>query len=73
MDVSGKKVVVVGLGRSGAAAARLARRAGAEVTVTEQREDRQLQSQAGRLRREGVVVQLGGHDAGVAAGAALVR
>jgi UDP-N-acetylmuramoylalanine--D-glutamate ligase len=38
MNLDGKKVLVVGLGRSGAAAARLCAARGARVTVTDVRE-----------------------------------
>lgn len=37
LSLAGKKVLVVGLARSGAAAARLAAREGARVTVTDRR------------------------------------
>ena len=38
MDVAGKKVTVVGLARSGVAAARLLQEAGAVVTVADQKD-----------------------------------
>jgi len=55
----GKKGVVLGLGRSGLAAARLLKRSGAEVTVCDSGESSALMERAELLRREGVVVILG--------------
>ena len=57
-SVHGREVVVVGAARSGVAAAELARRRGAAVTLTEQRPTFE---QADRLRAAGVRLELGGH------------
>ncbi|HEY0840649.1 MAG TPA: UDP-N-acetylmuramoyl-L-alanine--D-glutamate ligase [Vulgatibacter sp.] len=62
MDVAGKKVLVVGLARSGAAAARLLRREGADVTVTDARSAEALADPVAALLPLGVRFELGGHD-----------
>ena len=57
-SVRGRRVLVVGAARSGIAAAELAARRGADVTLTEQRETFDL---VHRLRAAGVQLELGGH------------
>jgi UDP-N-acetylmuramoylalanine--D-glutamate ligase len=57
-SVHGRRVLVVGAARSGIAAAELAARRGAEVTLTETRETFDA---VDRLRAEGVQLELGGH------------
>jgi len=60
MELKGKDVVVLGLGRSGMAAASLLQRDGARVVVRDESAgDHQLQERAMRLRRLGVRVELG--------------
>jgi len=60
MELKGKDVVVLGLGRSGMAAASLLQRDGARVVVRDESTgDHQLQERAMRLRRLGVRVELG--------------
>ncbi len=70
-ELSGRKVTVVGLARSGAAAARLCAREGAVVTVTDRRGEAEL---AGPLQAlpGGVRRRLGGHDLADFEGADLV-
>lgn len=58
MELSGKRVVVVGLGKSGIAAARLCARRGAQVIGTDRAERPQL---ARELTGLGVELVLGGH------------
>ncbi|HKN48611.1 MAG TPA: UDP-N-acetylmuramoyl-L-alanine--D-glutamate ligase, partial [Actinomycetota bacterium] len=58
---------IVGLGRSGAAAARLLAGAGIEVRVTESRDTPALAGVAAELATLGVVTELGGHGEGIAA------
>jgi UDP-N-acetylmuramoylalanine--D-glutamate ligase len=53
MELTGKKVLVVGLGRSGAAAARLCASRGAQVTVTDLRADAKADLPAGIARELG--------------------
>lgn len=58
----GKKIVVVGLGRSGIAAARLLKAKGAHVGVTEEAQGSGRDAAALALRAKGVDVELGGHS-----------
>ncbi|MGH8597604.1 MAG: Mur ligase family protein, partial [Gammaproteobacteria bacterium] len=58
-DLKNKDVVVLGLGRSGMAAASLLRRDGARVVVRDESDGRQLEERADRLRQLGVRVELG--------------
>jgi UDP-N-acetylmuramoylalanine--D-glutamate ligase len=71
-ELKGKKVTVVGLARSGVAAARLCAREGAAVTVTDRRGEKDLAAALATL--DGVPVRraLGGHDRADFEGADLV-
>ncbi|HWV38457.1 MAG TPA: UDP-N-acetylmuramoyl-L-alanine--D-glutamate ligase [Vulgatibacter sp.] len=62
MELSGRKVLVVGLARSGVAAARLLCREGAQVTATDLRPASALAGAVGELLPLGVRFELGGHD-----------
>ena len=53
---AGKKTVVLGLGRSGIAAARLLLRCGAHVTICDSGESEVISERAELLRKEGVIV-----------------
>ncbi len=65
-DLRGKKVVVVGLGASGIAAARLCAARGATVTGTDGKTREQASSELVALEGAGVRLALGGHaDAGL--------
>ncbi len=70
-DLGGKKVTVVGLAKSGVAAARLCSREGARVTVTDRRPAADLEAQVAALG-PGVRLALGGHDRADFEGADLV-
>jgi len=59
-QLDGKRVLVVGLGRSGSAAARLCAARGARVTVTDSRAADALASVTATLPA-GVTLELGGH------------
>ncbi|MFZ4116659.1 MAG: UDP-N-acetylmuramoyl-L-alanine--D-glutamate ligase [Chthoniobacterales bacterium] len=59
MSYREKKCVVIGLGRSGLAAARLLAREGAHVSVLDSSEEEVLQEKAALLRLENINVQLG--------------
>jgi UDP-N-acetylmuramoylalanine--D-glutamate ligase len=61
MDLKGKKVLVVGLGKSGLAAALFLRRRGASVTVSDVRSADALADQIPALLDEGIAVETGGH------------
>ncbi len=63
-----KKVTVVGLARSGLAAARLLKKLGADVTVTEAKRSEPYERLARELGEEGVAVELGGHSRAAVAG-----
>ncbi len=61
MELKGKKVLVVGLGKSGLAAALFLRRQGAQVTVSDVRSAEALAREIPGLIEEGISVEAGGH------------
>jgi len=61
MELKGKKVLVVGLGKSGLAAALFLRRRGAQVTVSDMRSASALAKEIPALLAEGIMVESGGH------------
>jgi UDP-N-acetylmuramoylalanine--D-glutamate ligase len=61
MDLKGKKVLVVGLGKSGLAAALFLRHRGAQVTVSDVRSAEALAKDIPALLEEGIMVEAGGH------------
>jgi len=61
MELKGKKVLVVGLGKSGLAAALLLRRHGAQVTVSDIRSAAALAKEIPELLEQGINVEAGGH------------
>src|SRR6201985_2376389 len=61
MELKGKKVLVVGLGKSGLAAAIFLRRRGAQVTVSDIRSAEALAKDIPGLLEEGINVEAGGH------------
>ena len=61
MDLKGKKVLVVGLGKSGLAAALFLRRRGAQVKVSDVRSAEALAKDIPALLEEGINVEAGGH------------
>jgi UDP-N-acetylmuramoylalanine--D-glutamate ligase len=61
MELKGKKVLVVGLGKSGLAAALFLRRKGANVTVSDVRSAEALAKDIPALLEEGIMVEAGGH------------
>ena len=63
MDLKNKTILVLGLGRSGAASALFFGARGARVKVSDAADTGPLQAQAANLRRSGVAVELGGHSA----------
>jgi len=62
LDIGGQRLLVVGLARSGVAAARLALSRGARVTVTDRRAATELGPAVQQLQGTGVAFALGGHD-----------
>lgn len=71
MNLDGKHIVILGLARSGAAAARFALGRGARVTINDVKPAEKLPA-AAELEAEGVRVIAGGHPAGLFEGADLV-
>jgi UDP-N-acetylmuramoylalanine--D-glutamate ligase len=61
MELKGKKVLVVGLGKSGLEAALFLRRCGAQVTVSDVRSAEALAKDIPALLEEGIMVEAGGH------------
>ena len=61
MNVAGKKILVVGIARSGVAAARLLATHGARVTANDAKDEAQLAREADELRAAGVRLVPGGH------------
>jgi UDP-N-acetylmuramoylalanine--D-glutamate ligase len=61
MELKGKKALVVGLGKSGLAAALFLRRQGAQVTVSDIRSAASLAKEIPALLEEGIMVEAGGH------------
>jgi UDP-N-acetylmuramoylalanine--D-glutamate ligase len=62
MDLAGKKVLVVGLGKSGIAAARVLLARGARVVANDARQGDELAPEALGLAEQGALLALGGHD-----------
>ena len=61
MELKGKKVLVVGLGKSGLAAALFLRKQGAHVTVSDMRSAAALAKEIPALLEHGISVESGGH------------
>ena len=61
MQIEGKKVLVVGIARSGVAAARVLVSRGAVVTANDMKLESDLAAEVDELRRLGVMLSLGGH------------
>ncbi len=60
-EIEGKKVLVVGLGKTGIAAARFAASRGARVVATDSKPLEALGDDVARLGTEGIVLECGGH------------
>ncbi len=61
MELKNKRILVVGMGRSGIAAARFLRRHGAQVTVSDVRSAAALSHEIPELVEQGIMVEAGGH------------
>jgi len=72
MDVAGKRIVVVGLARSGVAASRFLASRGARVVAADRKPQEQLPEEALSLSALGVTLALGPHPPGLFADADLV-
>lgn len=62
MELKGKRVLVLGLGRSGLASALFLKSQGAMVTVSDTKSEDQLRDQIPSLLDEGIAVETGGHS-----------
>ena len=62
MELKGKRVLVVGLARTGVATALFCAARGAVVTATESRTRRRSARASAELRAAGVILELGGHQ-----------
>ncbi|MFO7665417.1 MAG: UDP-N-acetylmuramoyl-L-alanine--D-glutamate ligase [Desulfobacterales bacterium] len=62
MKISGEKVVVAGLGKTGMSVALFLKKRGAQVTVTDSSADRELADRADSLGKMGIKVELGFHN-----------
>lgn len=61
MDLTNKRVLVVGLGKSGVASALFLKKHGARVTVSDAKPEDQLRSEIPLLLDHGITVETGGH------------
>ncbi len=61
MEVKGKRVLVVGLGKSGVASAQFLAARGARVTVSDTRTQHELKDQIPALLERGIAIETGGH------------
>jgi len=61
MDLNNKRVLVVGLGKSGVASALFMKRRGARVTVSDTKAQDELKAEIPALLDEGIAVETGGH------------
>jgi UDP-N-acetylmuramoylalanine--D-glutamate ligase len=61
MDLKNKRVLVVGLGRSGVAAAFFLQEHGAKVTVSDTKSEAQLQQEVAQLLDRGISIEAGRH------------
>ena len=71
-DLSGCKVTVTGLGRTGRAAAEFLAGRGARVTVSDSRPEKDVSEAAGALAKLGIDLELGGHKVRTFTGADLI-
>ncbi|MFQ5834790.1 MAG: UDP-N-acetylmuramoyl-L-alanine--D-glutamate ligase [bacterium] len=72
MMLKGKKVLVLGMGISGMGAIRLLKEAGAQVTVNELEDDKEMRARASEFERKGIKVILGSHPLEILAGQELI-
>src|SRR5579863_9709017 len=61
IQLEGKRVLVVGLARTGIATALFCAAHAARVTATEERDEANVSEAAAKLRAAGVALELGGH------------
>ena len=61
MELKDQRVLVVGLGKSGVAAAHFLQQRGARVTVSDSKPQTELNKEIPALLDKGIVVETGGH------------
>src|SRR5947208_13891059 len=61
MELNGKRVLVVGLGKSGVASALFLKSRGAQVTVSDSKPQEQLSEEIPILLDHGIIIETGGH------------
>src|SRR5437660_6179089 len=61
MELNNKRVLVVGLGKSGVASALFLRSRGAQVTVSDSKPQEQLSEEIPTLLDHGIIIETGGH------------
>jgi UDP-N-acetylmuramoylalanine--D-glutamate ligase len=62
LELRGKRVLVVGLARTGVATAMFCAARGAAVTATDSRTENEIGAEIAKLREAGVTLELGGHQ-----------
>ncbi len=62
IELRGKRVLVVGLARTGVATSLFCARRGAGVTATDSRTENEIGAEIAKLREAGVTLELGGHQ-----------
>src|SRR5262249_42419126 len=62
-DLSNKRILVVGLARTGVATSLFCAAHGSRVTATDSRSESEIGDAIATLRETGVALELGGHDA----------
>jgi len=72
MDLRNKRVIVVGLGKSGLEAGLLLKKEGASVRVTDAGDTGDIRKNAGSLEKSGIAVEIGGHTGRFLKGAELL-
>ena len=68
MELNGKRVLVVGLGKSGVASALFLKAHGARVTVSDTKSGDELRNEIPVLLDHGITVETGGHGDAPSAG-----
>src|SRR4030066_116514 len=72
MEISGKKAVIVGLGKTGISTAAFLKKRGAHVMVSDSSNDKNLCAAAKELQSIGVHVELGTHSSSLFQNAELI-
>lgn len=62
IDIRGKNIVIIGIGRSGAGAGKLAKHLGANVLISESKSSSKIISLSKKMQSFGIKTELGGHS-----------